>query len=120
VQIPFSKYFVRQFISDRSIHTQEIMQRVAIFHLGQTPDHKRTGILRAEKLLALLIRWLFLRFFRRHFVRFHDSQRLFPPFAGGTFAGFLKGWRKVDSALLPVLPVTARAIGVHEWSDHLF
>src|SRR6185436_11596296 len=105
------------------------MQRVAILHLGQTPDHKGTWILRAEKLdladpvqklLTVLICWLLLRIFRRHVVGFHIGHRLLPPFAGRRFAGLLEGRSEVDSALLPILPVTTRAVGVNEWGDHLF
>src|SRR5436190_1275192 len=105
------------------------MKRVAILLLGQTTDHKQTRILRTEKLdladpfqklLTLLIRWLLVLVFRRHLVGFYHGNRLFPPFAGGSFAGLLECWSEVDSALLSILPVTARAVGFHEWRDHVF
>ena len=85
------------------------MQRVAILHLGQTTDHKRTRILRAEKLdladpiqklLTLLIRWLLVRVLWRHVVGFHDGKRLLPPMAGRSFAGVLEGGSEVDATLL--------------------
>src|SRR5204863_9103039 len=102
------------------------MERVAILHLGQTPDHKSARIFRAEKLdladpvqklLTLLIRGLLVRAIRRHLVGFHIGHRLLPPFAGRRFAGLLAGRSKVDSALLSILPVTTRAVGVNEWGD---
>src|SRR2546427_658008 len=105
------------------------MQRVAILHFGQTTDHKRTRILRAEKLdlaepvqklLTLRIRWLRILVIRRHVVGFHLGQRLPPPFAGRSFAGPLERRFEVDSALLSFLPVTTRAVGVNEWGDNLF
>src|SRR5688572_5568144 len=105
------------------------MQRVAIFHLGQTTDHKRTRVLRAEKLdpgdpvqkfVTFLLRWLLLRVLRRHVMGFHGGYRLLPPFAGRSFAGVLEGRTEVDSALLSILPVTTRAVVVHEGRDHLF
>src|SRR5215471_18399982 len=105
------------------------MQRVAILHLGQTADHKGARVLRAEKLnladpvqklLTLLIRRLFFRAIRWHFVGFHHGKRLLPPLAGRIFAGLLERWPEVNSTLLSILPVTARAIGVDEWSNHLF
>src|SRR5579859_8017542 len=105
------------------------MQCVAILHLGQTTDHKRTRIFRAQKLdladpvqklVTLLSHWLLVRIFRRHFVGFHDGKRLLPPLAGSTFAGLLERWSEVNSTLLSILPVTARAVSVDEWSDHLF
>src|SRR5688572_6702702 len=105
------------------------MQRVAILHLGQTPNHKRPWILRAEKLdladpaqkfVPLLLRWLLVRFLRWHVMRFHDRNCLLPPFPGRSFAGVLKRRAEVDSTLLSILPVTARAVGVDEWGDHVF
>jgi ribosomal protein S18 acetylase RimI-like enzyme len=53
-------------------------------------------------------------------VGFHDRKRLLPPLAGRSFARFFEGRSEVDSALLFILPVTARAVGVDEWGDHLF
>src|SRR5688500_15538181 len=105
------------------------MQRVAILHLVQTPDDKGTGILRAEKfdladslekLRTLLIRGLLLRVLRRHVVGFHDGESLLPKFAGRSFSGALERRPEVDSALLSFLPMTARAVVLHEWSDHIF
>src|SRR5437879_6441642 len=105
------------------------MQRVAILHLGQTTDHKRTRVLRAQKLdladpvqklLTLLIRWELIRAVRRHVVGFHLGQRLLPLFARRSFSGPLERRLEVDSALLFFLPVTARAVGVNEWGDNLF
>jgi hypothetical protein len=104
------------------------MQRVAILDLRQTTDHKRTRIFRAkklnladplQKLPTLFIRWLLLLVIWGHVVRLHDGKRLFPAVTGRSFGGFFEGGSEVDSALLPVLPVTPRAVGVDEWGDHV-
>src|SRR5437899_928343 len=105
------------------------MQRVGILHPGQTSDHKRTRILRAqkfdftdpvEKFLTLLIRGLLLRAIRRHVVSSHFGQRLPPPFTRRSFAGVLEGGCEVDSALLFLFPMTARAVSINEWGHDLF
>src|SRR5436189_2244774 len=105
------------------------MERVAILDLGQPTDHEGTGIFRAEKLdlaeplqklLTLRIRWLLVLIVGRHVVRFHDAKRLLPAPAGRGFAGLLEGRAEVDSALLPILPVTTCAVGSDEWGDYFF
>src|SRR4051812_3238477 len=104
------------------------MQRVAIFHLGQTADHKQTWIFRTQELdladpvqefLTLLIRWLLVRVFRRHIVRLHDRHRLLPPFGRRSLTGLLERWSEVDSTTLPILPMTTHAVGIDKRGDYL-
>ena len=128
IQIPRSKHFIRQLISDRRIHPKEITQGVAILHLGQAADHKRTGILRAEKfdlanpveeLLPLLLRRLPVRLFRRHVMGLHVRLRLLPVLAGGRAPGVLERGLVVEAPLRFLIPMTLRAVGVHEGGDPL-
>lgn len=113
-------------MGNRRIHPEEIMQRVAIFHLGQTTDHKRTGILRTEKLdlgypvqelLPFFLRRLLACVCRRHVMSLHAGERLLPPFAGGCVAGVLERRQEINATLPFLLPVTLRAVGRHEGRD---
>ena len=102
------------------------MQGVSILDLGQTTDHKQTGILRTEKLdlanpalklLALFLRWLLVLVLRRHFMRLHIGKRLPPKLTGYGVPGIFKCRLKVDRALAPPVPVTLNAVILNERSD---
>src|SRR4051794_22635406 len=63
---------------------------------------------------------MLFRVLRRHVMRLHHGERLLPPSAGRSLAGVLERRSEVDSGLLFLFPVTTRAVGVHEWANHLF
>src|SRR5689334_87537 len=99
------------------------MQRVAILHLRQSTDHKRPGILWAEKLelpnrfqkfLALLIRGLLRLVVGWHVVRPHNAERLLPSPGGRCSAGVFERGSEVDPAPLPILAVATRAVVIDE------
>jgi len=128
VQVPFPDHLVRQLPRDRRIHTEEIVQGIAVLDLGEASNHEQPGILPAEELdpadpiqkrLTLCVGWLLLGIGRRHVVGLHIGGRLLPPFCDGRLAGMAERRLKIDAPFLLILAVATNAVGFDEGGDAL-
>ena len=126
IQIALTEDFIRQSTGDCRVDAEEIVQRVAVFRLGQATDHKGTGVLRAEKLdladpvekrFSLGVGRLFRRVLRGHVVGLDVGEGLLPPLAEGRVAGGLECGFEVDPALGFPVAVTVQAIRADKGCD---
>ena len=128
IQITRTEDFIWQPAGDCRVDAVEIVQRVAVFRLGQATDHKGTGVFRAEKLdladpvekrVSLGVGRLFRRVLRGHVVRLDVGEGLFPALAEGCVAGGFEGGFEVDPALGFPVTVTVKAIRADKGRDLL-
>ena len=126
IEIPLAEHLIRQLRRDRRSHSEDVPQRIAIFHLGQPTDHKRPRVLRAEifdrphpvdEHLPLLILRLLVRVARRHVVRLHIGQCLLPFLGRGGNSRSHQRRCKVDASLHSMNSMTIRAVRLEEGGD---
>ncbi len=126
VQVAFAEDLVGQFVGDLWIDAEEIVEGIAILHLGEATHDEGAGIFVAEildggdgidEVIALLVGGLIVRIVGRHVVSHDVGEGFFPLAEVGAGAGVFQCRVEIESALHASLSVAFQAVFGDERSD---